>query len=794
MRVAGATSVSERHDIEGASASKASIGSVGRSVIAVIGIDRYHRWPGLTNAMRDATGALALFQRLGFEQVAEPLLDDHATGKAIQSLVTDDLMTLGVDDSLVLFYAGHGGTRKHHLGDKVVKTGYLIPVDASGSPYKVSTWVDLEGWLRAVSLLPAKHILVVLDACHSGIALDPIIKWRDIGSWQDTPRSTLKARRSRRIITSALDDQVALDSGPVHGHSLFTSCLIEGLTHGIRRDGSRVTTGSELGLYVQHRVRTYPYSRQTPDFGTFAFDDRGEMVIPLAIDRPVAPATIVETEPHDEAASDVDNGVGACSESITTAVPAPGAMPGATPHHDPAPVPPLPFLETAAPIAPIPEPLVTASPAGRWTMVPTSPSIAPTSKPTVEDVSHDLGRDRWRPRIIIGAAAAMLPFALLALLGRTVDDTRTRLEAPVETGRVAAPPDSPASRLIGREPGAVVQSPRDAQSSTGGAPVGLCPIGMVPVPAGTFRMGSPDEIGDANEHPQHKVTLSAYCIDRTEVTVKAYAACVAAKGCSTPSLPVSGAGNSADDVKRYGRFCNRGDRPDHPVNCVDWNQAAAYCTWAGKRLPTEAEWEYAARGTDGRVYPWGTQQITSSPVRKSAQRVLRSGIECIENPLEDQHGNRICPRGATTDKAPSATPPSAERLNACGSECAAMAIRELHQDWGKMYDTRDGWETTAPVGSFPDGASRFGALDMAGNIWEWTADWYGRYEGQAATNPRGADSGTQHVLRGGSWSDVDVGRVRTAYRLGLEPPLGLSSVGFRCAGDLPRAAEIFFVQ
>lgn len=93
-------------------------------------------------------------------------------------------------------------------------------------------------------------------------------------------------RQSRRIITSALDDQVALDSGPVHGHSLFTGCLIEALTDGIKKSGRRVTTGSELGLYVQGRVQTYPGSTQTPDFGTFTFDDRGEMIIPLSIESP----------------------------------------------------------------------------------------------------------------------------------------------------------------------------------------------------------------------------------------------------------------------------------------------------------------------------------------------------------------------------------------------------------------------------------------------------------------------------------------------------------------------------
>jgi uncharacterized caspase-like protein len=159
------------------------------------------------------------------------------------------------------------------VGDRVLKTGYLIPVDARD---KVGGWIELESWLRAVSLLPARHILVVLDACHSGIALDPILRWRG-ESWPE-PLAALRARRSRRVITSALDDQIALDSGPVRGHSLFTGCLLEGLT--APRGG--VVTGSELALYVQRRVASYPCAQQTPDFGAFALDDRGEMVIRLA--------------------------------------------------------------------------------------------------------------------------------------------------------------------------------------------------------------------------------------------------------------------------------------------------------------------------------------------------------------------------------------------------------------------------------------------------------------------------------------------------------------------------------
>src|SRR5262245_42399730 len=135
--------MSKRRDIEIASASEEALGSAHRDVIAVIGIDRYLRWPRLSNAVRDACGAAALFEQLGFEQITAPLLDDRATGRAIQSLVTDDLRELGPDDSLVLFYAGHGGTRKHRLGDQVVETGYLIPVDASSSSDKVSSWIDL---------------------------------------------------------------------------------------------------------------------------------------------------------------------------------------------------------------------------------------------------------------------------------------------------------------------------------------------------------------------------------------------------------------------------------------------------------------------------------------------------------------------------------------------------------------------------------------------------------------------------------------------------------------------------
>jgi formylglycine-generating enzyme required for sulfatase activity len=113
---------------------------------------------------------------------------------------------------------------------------------------------------------------------------------------------------------------------------------------------------------------------------------------------------------------------------------------------------------------------------------------------------------------------------------------------------------------------------------------------MVRIPAGTFHMGSNE--GRANEQPVHRVTLPAFEMDVTEVTVRQYALCVDAGQCTRP------------DQRDFATWGSPG-KDDHPVNYVDWNQATAFCRWAGKRLPTEEEWEYAARGTASGTYPWG---------------------------------------------------------------------------------------------------------------------------------------------------------------------------------------------
>ena len=218
---------------------------------------------------------------------------------------------------------------------------------------------------------------------------------------------------------------------------------------------------------------------------------------------------------------------------------------------------------------------------------------------------------------------------------------------------------------------------------------------MVFVPAGEFTMGS--QIMPA-EQPTHTVNLNAFWIDTYEVTNALYHKCVEAGACQPPQ----NTSNGDYDDPAYGNF---------PVVQVIWADADQYCRWAGKHLPTEAEWEKAARGTDARIYPWGN---TFDPALVNS-----------------------------------------------------------------AYNTN--LKTTA-VGSFPGGASPYGAMDMAGNVWEWVADWYAvnYYALYQRNNPKGPSTGQYRVVRGGSWLG-DASRSRASLRFGFTPITSHFDLGFRCA-------------
>ncbi len=259
-----------------------------------------------------------------------------------------------------------------------------------------------------------------------------------------------------------------------------------------------------------------------------------------------------------------------------------------------------------------------------------------------------------------------------------------------------------------------------------------CPAGMAMVPGGRFFMGSDDEL--EAERPAHKVTLHAYCMDKLEVTADAYRACSDRGDCKRAAPTNKWDGITTRDAKAYDPLCNAQDpgRGRHPMNCVDWNAADRFCKAEGKRLPSEAEWEFAARGSDGRKYPWGD------------------------------------------------APPSAKHLNACGAECA---------QWGKKHGTplealfpdSDAWATTAPVGSFPEGASRWGIEDLVGNVWEWTADYYARYASADVEDPTGPATGAARVMRGGAWNGAYADWVRPSFRFSNAAATRSHGVGFRCA-------------
>ncbi|MBI3200860.1 MAG: SUMF1/EgtB/PvdO family nonheme iron enzyme [Myxococcales bacterium] len=315
----------------------------------------------------------------------------------------------------------------------------------------------------------------------------------------------------------------------------------------------------------------------------------------------------------------------------------------------------------------------------------------------------------------------------------------TTVEAPMPAGPTAshAPAADQARRFTRRRvvTAGVVASVALAGGIAASASAlrgpGACPAGMKRIDGGSFRMGSLAE-GEtpSDETPAHAESPKAFCLDATEVTVGAYADC---RSCDPLLGSVQGEGLTPNGVTFWSQFCNRADQRDQPVNCVDWEHASAYCEARGLRLPTEAEWELAARGPAASTYPWGE------------------------------------------------APPTGERVNACGAECSRMLTERLAKSgrapWPRMYADDDSAPATAAVGSRPTGATPAGILDLSGNVWEWTSSHYCRYD-----SPECGDS--RRVIRGGGWDTVESQDVRAARRLPSAPTARSWSVGFRCAKSL----------
>lgn len=257
-------------------------------------------------------------------------------------------------------------------------------------------------------------------------------------------------------------------------------------------------------------------------------------------------------------------------------------------------------------------------------------------------------------------------------------------------------------------------------------------VPMILVPAGEFTMGiDSDNENIKEETPLHTVYLDAYYMDKYEVTNAQYQACVNDDACTLP-----------EPTSSYTRSSYYGDSEfdNYPVIYVDWDMAKTYCEWRGAQLPTEAQWEKAARGTDGRTYSWGNQ-------------------------FEGDY------------------------TNFCDKNCPF--------DWADK-NINDGYEDTAPVGYYLDDISPYGIYDMTGNVSEWVADWYDiiYYRNSPESNPLGPDSsrGYGRVIRGGSWrtptQSQDLGDLLRVSRRNTVPPDFLDSdIGFRCTRTLTEVTQ-----
>jgi formylglycine-generating enzyme required for sulfatase activity len=605
-----------------------------KSHALLVGINRYKNRSADSWLRYANHDVLALKQMLvdhyGFEpENITVLTDEKATLENIRRALAalSSPRRVEKNDRVLIFFSGHGQTVK--LPNSGQEMGFLLPTDADPldpsspedpSPYQSSCLAMDFLWTQLRSI-PAKHVLLLADACYSGLLARSKaggINPQTLSYWSQVP--------AMEVITGGAAGQTTVEVDRFE-HGAFTYELLEELKSRAAYPGQVFTaTGlfSALEVSVPNVVSELSGGRkqQTPKIGYLA--DGEFLFIPTG---PVAaPARTVVPLPMPVA------GDARAHLSVTS------DPPGATVYVDGDRVGQTPLLD--------------------W--------------------SKDLGaKDETTVKVaIVLDGYDTVRFDAVALKIRQVQPLSATLKR-------ALPVSTP------------------GRNSGGGRAPDLTKYGMelVEIGAGEFTMGSNDY---DDEKPVHKVNLEAYYIGKTPVTVKQYFAFCEATGHAKPLEP------------------SWGWKDDHPVVKVSWTDAVAYCEWLSKEtgytvtLPTEAQWEKAARGVDGRTYPWGNDW---------------DGSKCANN------------------------------------------VAPNHLD------------STMPVGSYASGASIYGVLDMAGNVWQWCSDWYdeGYYKTTAAGhNPPGPSSGQYRVLRGGSWGDLDAGDFRCAFRSRGTPDVWNNFSGFRC--------------
>lgn len=407
-----------------------------------------------------------------------------------------------------------------------------------------------------------------------------------------------------------------------------------------------------------------------------------------------------------------------------------------------APIPPPPAPGFPLPEGPVTQPVTPDPPPPLPAQAPVA--AAPPPPRTIDSRVGPLPARRGSlassRNLIIGAAgvAVLTVFGVLFLRASGGSDPNTEPTpgaepAVVAQGGAPAQPAQPANPTV-----APVDPTASANPVAATPAASRCPEGMAYVEGGKFFMGT-DQPGDvfSFSRPARQVEVGPYCIGSNEVTVGEYRQCSGVGECKRAfkdsRWPQGGMDKAAWDASREANsvLCNERyeQNVDHPVNCVTWEQAKSYCSFKGWRLPKEAEWEFAARGADGRRYSWGDE------------------------------------------------PPSATMMNGCGAEC-----RQWRSDAGLteepvLHEANDNFAGTAPVGSFPAGQAMKGLNDMAGNVWEWMEEPFVRH-GEDIANAHG-----RRVIRGGGFNSYMAEHATPALRYGQDEQAHVHAVGFRCVAD-----------
>jgi formylglycine-generating enzyme required for sulfatase activity len=542
----------------------------------LIGINAYQnpRIPKLNYAVNDALSLERALLRLGFRRERMiKLLDGQATKVAIERVIGDDLRTnVKASDRVLIFFAGHGKTDRVRGGEE---EGYLVPVD--GDPTRLfSTAISMTSLRHTADRLLGQHILFIVDACYSGFAVFNRSMANDL-------LEEMLRKPAVQILTAGRSQDQAQERS---GHGVFTQVLLRGL-EGEAFERKDWLSLEELGVWMKNRVYAESERKQLPQFGNLSGE--GQFVFRLA--RAATPAA---TPP--------------------TLAPAP----------PPVPVP----VPAPAPVAPPPTPVAKAVPE------PARPQV------------------RSQPQLGVLVVSSKVPGVSLFLgeqrLGETQEGYTLEVSSlPVGTHRLVARKDGyrawqrdvliaanqRAEVLIDIEP----LRPSPIVKGEGGGEMAL-------VPAGAFQMGA--DQGNENHRPRRKVTLGAYLIDRHEVTNGQFRTFIDARGYDrqelwssagwqwrsrkdSPSLTEATSGRSGSATTRAPRYWgdSRSNDARQPVVGVSWYEADAFCRFLGKRLPSEAEWEKAARGTDGRKFPWGegSEVGRANTTEAKAERALPVG-------------------------------------------------------------------------------------------------------------------------------------------------------------------------